>query len=121
MNLTTTIYLSVSLLCMVVATEARCEVPAAADRPNILFIFTDDHASAAIGAYGSVINQTPNLDRIANRNAFMASRDTVEMPDDFVGHVMVFRTFDKVSYALVMNGIRPISQGDVLKHPDAAE
>lgn len=66
MNISSTIYLSVSLLCMVIATEARCEAPAAADRPNILFIFTDDHASAAISAYGSVINQTPNLDRIAN-------------------------------------------------------
>ncbi|MEZ6146308.1 MAG: sulfatase [Planctomycetaceae bacterium] len=38
----------------------------AADRPNIVFIFTDDHASHAIGCYGSVINETPNLDRIAN-------------------------------------------------------
>lgn len=35
-------------------------------RPNILFIFTDDHAPHAISAYGSVINQTPNIDRIAN-------------------------------------------------------
>lgn len=35
-------------------------------RPNIIFIFTDDHASHAISAYGSKINQTPNLDRIAN-------------------------------------------------------
>jgi len=35
-------------------------------RPNILFIMTDDHAAQAIGAYGSKINQTPNLDRIAN-------------------------------------------------------
>ena len=34
--------------------------------PNILFIFTDDHAAHAIGAYGSKINQTPNIDRIAN-------------------------------------------------------
>ena len=34
-------------------------------RPNIIFIFTDDHASHAIGAYGSVINETPNLDRLA--------------------------------------------------------
>lgn len=34
-------------------------------RPNILFIMTDDHAAHAIGAYGSRINQTPNLDRIA--------------------------------------------------------
>ena len=35
-------------------------------RPNILFIFSDDHALASIGAYGSKINKTPNIDRIAN-------------------------------------------------------
>ena len=34
-------------------------------RPNILFIMSDDHASHAISAYGSQINQTPNIDRIA--------------------------------------------------------
>ena len=36
-----------------------------AKRPNILFIFSDDHAYQAISAYGSNRNQTPNLDRIA--------------------------------------------------------
>ncbi len=43
--------------------------PAAAEpsRPNILFVFTDDHASHAIGAYGSVVNQTPNIDRLARQ------------------------------------------------------
>jgi len=35
-------------------------------RPNILFIMSDDHDSNAISAYGSVINKTPNIDRIAN-------------------------------------------------------
>ena len=34
-------------------------------RPNILFIFTDDHASHAMSCYGSKVNQTPHLDRIA--------------------------------------------------------
>ncbi len=34
-------------------------------KPNILFVFADDHAYQAIGAYGSRINQTPNLDRLA--------------------------------------------------------
>lgn len=34
-------------------------------RPNILFIMSDDHASKAISAYGHGLNQTPNLDRIA--------------------------------------------------------
>jgi arylsulfatase A-like enzyme len=36
-----------------------------AKRPNILFIFSDDHAYQAIGAYGHNLNQTPNIDRIA--------------------------------------------------------
>jgi len=34
-------------------------------QPNIVFIFTDDHAVRSIGAYGSKINKTPNIDRIA--------------------------------------------------------
>lgn len=34
-------------------------------RPNILFIMTDDHAAQAMSCYGSKINSTPNLDRIA--------------------------------------------------------
>jgi arylsulfatase A-like enzyme len=37
----------------------------AAPRPNILFIMSDDHAAHAISAYGSRVNQTPNLDRLA--------------------------------------------------------
>jgi arylsulfatase A-like enzyme len=36
-----------------------------ADRPNILFIMSDDHAAHAMGCYGSRINETPNMDRIA--------------------------------------------------------
>jgi arylsulfatase A-like enzyme len=37
----------------------------AADRPNIIFIMSDDHAAHAIGAYGSRVNATPHLDRLA--------------------------------------------------------
>ena len=39
-----------------------------ADRPNILFIFSDDHACAAVSAYGSRLAEvapTPNIDRLA--------------------------------------------------------
>ncbi|MBX6313624.1 MAG: sulfatase [Isosphaeraceae bacterium] len=38
-----------------------------ASRPNILFIFSDDHAYQAIGAYGDPrkLIETPNIDRIA--------------------------------------------------------
>lgn len=38
-------------------------------RPNILFIFSDDHAAHAISAYGSKINRTPNIDRLASGGA----------------------------------------------------
>ena len=41
----------------------------AAERPNILFIFSDDHALRTIGAYEGSINKTPNLDRIAQEGA----------------------------------------------------
>ncbi|MCU0866966.1 MAG: sulfatase [Planctomycetes bacterium] len=37
----------------------------AGSRPNILFVFSDDHACQAIGAYGSTFGATPNLDRLA--------------------------------------------------------
>ncbi len=44
---------------------AAAEAPTAGKTPNIVFIFSDDHAYQAIGAYGSAINQTPNIDRLA--------------------------------------------------------
>jgi arylsulfatase A-like enzyme len=34
-------------------------------RPNILFIMTDDHSRDAISCYGSRLNTTPNIDRLA--------------------------------------------------------
>ncbi|MDR2849733.1 MAG: sulfatase [Verrucomicrobiota bacterium] len=34
-------------------------------RPNILFIFSDDHAQHAVSSYGSKVNRTPNIDRLA--------------------------------------------------------
>ena len=42
---------------------------AADQRPNIIFIFSDDHAYQAISAYGGKLklNHTPNIDRIADQ------------------------------------------------------
>ena len=42
----------------------------AADRPNVVFIFTDDHAPHAIGAYDGWlkdVNPTPNIDKLASQ------------------------------------------------------
>ncbi|MBI3861966.1 MAG: sulfatase [Planctomycetia bacterium] len=54
-------------LCLAGAAFSPIEVRAENRRPNILFIFSDDHAAQAVGCYGSKINQTPNLDRIARQ------------------------------------------------------
>jgi len=39
--------------------------PSAAGRPNILVVLADDHAFQAISAYGSVLVDTPHIDRLA--------------------------------------------------------
>src|SRR4051812_13404740 len=49
-----------------------------ASRPNVVFVFTDDHAAHAIGAYGSKINKTPHVDKLAKegmlfRNCFVTN------------------------------------------------
>ncbi len=38
---------------------------AADDRPNVLLIYTDDHAQWAVGAYGNRDVHTPHMDRLA--------------------------------------------------------
>lgn len=49
---------------------AGCQGPQKSEehkqRPNILFIMTDDHTTQAMSCYGSNLIETPNLDRIAN-------------------------------------------------------
>ena len=35
------------------------------DRPNIVFILSDQHAANVLGCYGDEIVQTPNLDKLA--------------------------------------------------------
>jgi arylsulfatase A-like enzyme len=50
----------------------------AAIRPNIVFVMSDDHAAHAISAYGSRVNQTPQIDRLARegmlfRNMFVTN------------------------------------------------
>lgn len=40
-----------------------------------------------------------------------------QLPDEAYGLVFVFRVFDRVSYALVMGGNRPVVIGDIVKKP----
>ncbi|MBP9945454.1 MAG: LysM peptidoglycan-binding domain-containing protein [Vicinamibacteria bacterium] len=43
--------------------------------------------------------------------------EPIVLPDERSGLVFVFRTFEKISYALVMKSIRPISIGDYVQTP----
>jgi arylsulfatase A-like enzyme len=60
---------------------AQSSAGAAPDRPNIVFIFSDDHAVQALGAYEdrlAPLDPTPEIDRLAEegmlfRNAFVAN------------------------------------------------
>lgn len=54
-----------AVLCIVFASGLATAADEATP-PNILFIFSDDHAWQAIGAYGSNRNNTPNIDRLAD-------------------------------------------------------
>jgi hypothetical protein len=56
-------------------------------------------------------------DDVASSSWSRGSGERVTLPDEFVGHVMVFRTFDRVSYGLVMDGLRPVHRGDRLVMP----
>src|SRR4030095_8351195 len=50
---------------------ASAAAASAADPPNILYIMSDDHAAHAISAYGSRVNRTPNIDRLAREGAIL--------------------------------------------------
>lgn len=57
--------LAASLLAFCPAARGQSD----AQRPNIIYIMADDHASRTISAYGHGINETPHIDRLAEEGA----------------------------------------------------
>ena len=54
------------ILLLTTATSSCLEKKKATEqRPNIIFIMSDDHAYQAISAYGDGLNRTPNIDLLA--------------------------------------------------------
>jgi hypothetical protein len=43
--------------------------------------------------------------------------DTAKLPDERYGLVMVFRTFDRAAFGLVMNASRPVALNDIVTNP----
>lgn len=69
------------------------------------------------GSYVTNRHDHPQSSRMDDALRDGAGRIT--LPDEYASHAMVFRTYDKVSYALVMEGSKPTRIGYSLKHPDA--
>jgi hypothetical protein len=95
---------------------------------NIYVAGTHEVIALSAGAVDGVDNGTVfsiwrigsnKADRVAHTNEIAMDNDRVKLADEFIGHVMVFRTFDKMSYGLIMDSVRQTTVGDVLKHPDA--
>ena len=57
-------------------------------------------------------------DDVASNSWNRGVGEKVKLPDEYVGHVMVFRTFNRVSYGLVMDGLRPVHIGNRLRMPE---
>ncbi|HVC18344.1 MAG TPA: peptidoglycan-binding protein, partial [Rhodanobacter sp.] len=57
-------------------------------------------------------------DDVASNSMRRSFGERVTLPDEYVGHVMVFRTFDRVSYGLIMDGLRPVHIGNRLRMPE---
>ena len=60
-------------------------------RPNILFIFSDDHSCQSIGAYRKWLSGfirerqiTPNIDRLADQELLNRAAEIIEVIDDFI-------------------------------------
>ncbi|MEZ5367337.1 MAG: sulfatase-like hydrolase/transferase [Bryobacterales bacterium] len=62
------------LLCLLLALAASA---AAQQRPNILFLFTDDQAAWGLGLSGHPYAKTPHLDELFQRGAYLTSSFTV--------------------------------------------
>ncbi|MFD2546687.1 sulfatase family protein [Sphingobacterium suaedae] len=67
-NLTLLLLLTLILPTILVAQKKQ--------RPNIVYIMSDDHAYQAVSAYGHGLNHTPNIDRLA-KEGIMFTRATV--------------------------------------------
>ena len=88
-------------------------------------------AISQIGTYQAAVINRGRRDGVQNGQVFAAweagrtardpisgtGNDVVQLPEEEVGTMMVFRTFDKVAYTLVTKSTRPIREGFKVRHP----
>jgi hypothetical protein len=59
----------------------------------------------------------PPRDKLLARGEAVTRENIAQLPDERYGLVMVFRTFDRASFALVMEASRPVAVSDFVTNP----
>src|SRR5690606_23946517 len=78
----------------------------------------DNGTTYSIYSDGEVVQDNTDYPKGKSRAFFNPHDSKVQLPPEFIGHVMVFRNFKRVSYGLVMDCVRPVHVGDFLHDPD---
>lgn len=105
--------------------------PKAPDNENLRGVILETpNQSSELGALSVVALNLGEREGVQNGDVFRVlsqrqkrkdpiTRRIYEIPEESVGLALVFRTFEKVSYALVTNSNRQILPGDILVSPNA--
>ncbi len=67
---------------------------------------------------GEVIRDNQRYPRMSRAAFESPERVHVELPEEYAGQLMVFRPFERISYALVLDGTNAIRVNDRLDHAD---
>ena len=79
----------------------------------------DNGTTYSVYTEGETVQDDTDYPEGKSRAFFHPKASKVTLPPEFIGHVMVFRTFKRVSYALVMDAVRPVQLGDFMHDPDS--
>lgn len=105
--------------------------PKAPDNPNVRGVILETENSATVlGPLNVVAISLGDREGIKAGDVFRIKSQTVKkedpvsgekyrIPEEKIGLLLVFRTFNKVSYALITNATRPIQPFDIVVSPEA--
>src|SRR5690606_17073018 len=81
-------------------------------RTNVVALNVGKAAGVEVG---NVLAISQRGQSVTDREA--ARPELITLPDRPVGHLLVFRVFDKIAYGLVMEASHPIAVGDAVSNP----
>jgi len=92
-------------------TLIACATPAQAERPNVIFIITDDQGYGDVGAHGNDLIQTPNLDKLHGESVRLTDYHTDPTCSPTRASLMTGRYSTRTGIWHTING-RSIMHGD---------